>query len=385
MLERYLKEEGKYPESVGIIIWAIDTMKTKGDDVAEILYLMGVRPTWEETSGRVIGVEAIALEELKRPRIDVTVRISGLFRDTFPNVVNLIDEAVSLVANLIEPAEQNFIAKHVEAEVRETHQQDVDRDRTREEALYRIFGDRPGAYGCGVSDAIDSKNWKNQTDLSNVYVTWGCYAYGRKNYGVQVPEQFKRRLSKINLTVKNQDSREFDILDGDDWYDAHGGMITAVRTFKGEAPRSYCGDTSDPNRVKVRNTAEETKYVFRSRLLNPKWIQSMKRHGYQGAADLSRTLDTVLGWDVTTEVVEDWMYEDMAIKYVFDKEMQEWMKNVNPYALQNMVERLLEAIDRKLWQAPEEMKKQLQQLYLNIEGLLEGASEKEEKPKKEHV
>jgi cobaltochelatase CobN len=385
MLERYLKEEGKYPESVGIIIWAIDTMKTKGDDVAEILYLMGVRPTWEETSGRVIGVEAIALEELKRPRIDVTVRISGLFRDTFPNVVNLIDEAVSLVANLIEPAEQNFIAKHVEAEVRETHQQDVDRDRTREEALYRIFGDRPGAYGCGVSDAIDSKNWKNQTDLSNVYVTWGCYAYGRKNYGVQVPEQFKRRLSKINLTVKNQDSREFDILDGDDWYDAHGGMITAVRTFKGEAPRSYCGDTSDPNRVKVRNTAEETKYVFRSRLLNPKWIQSMKRHGYQGAADLSRTLDTVLGWDVTTEVVEDWMYEDMAIKYVFDKEMQEWMKNVNPYALQNMVERLLEAIDRKLWQAPEEMKQQLQQLYLNIEGLLEGANEKEEKPKKEHV
>jgi cobaltochelatase CobN len=192
-------------------------------------------------------------------------------------------------------------------------------------------------------------------------------------------------LSKINLTVKNQDSREFDILDGDDWYDAHGGMITAVKTFKGETPRSYCGDSSDPNRVKVRNTAEETKYVFRSRLLNPKWIQSMKRHGYQGAADLSRTLDTVLGWDVTTEVVEDWMYEDMAIKYVFDKEMQEWMKNVNPYALQNMVERLLEAIDRKLWQAPEEMKKQLQQLYLNIEGLLEGASEKEEKPKKEHV
>ena len=200
-----------------------------------------------------------------------------------------------------------------------------------------------------------------------------------------MPEQFKRRLSKIALTVKNQDSREFDILDGDDWYDAHGGMITAVRTLKGEAPRSYCGDTSDPNRVKVRNTAEETQYVFRSRLLNPKWIQSMKRHGYQGAADLSRTLDTVLGWDATTEVVEDWMYEDMAAKYVFDKEMQEWMKKVNPYALQNMIERLLEAIERKLWQASEEMKEQLQKLYLNIEGLLEGASEKEQEPKKERT
>ena len=385
MLERYLKEEGKYPESVGIIIWAIDTMKTKGDDIAEIFYLFGVRPIWEETSGRVIGVEAIPLEELKRPRIDVTVRISGLFRDTFPNVVNLIDEAVSLVANLTETAERNYIAKHVETEVREWKGKNLDAEKTREEALYRIFGDRPGAYGCGVSDAIDSKNWKDQKDLSNIYVTWGCYAYGRKNYGVQVPEQFKRRLSKIALTVKNQDSREFDILDGDDWYDAHGGMITAVRTLKGEAPRSYCGDTSDPNRVKVRNTAEETQYVFRSRLLNPKWIQSMKRHGYQGAADLSRTLDTVLGWDATTEVVEDWMYEDMAAKYVFDKEMQEWMKKVNPYALQNMIERLLEAIERKLWQASEEIKEQLQKLYLNIEGLLEGASEKEQEPKKERT
>jgi cobaltochelatase CobN len=376
MIERYVKEEGKYPESVGIIIWAIDTMKTKGDDIAEILYLMGVRPAWEETSGRVVGVEAIPFEELKRPRIDVTVRISGLFRDTFPNVVNLIDEAVRLVANLKETAEQNYIAKHVETEVNAHAAPGVRLEKARDEACYRIFGDRPGAYGCGVSDAIDSKNWKDQKDLSNIYVTWGCYAYGRKNYGVQVPEQFKLRLSKINLTVKNQDSREYDILDGDDWYDAHGGMINAVRTFKGEAPRSYCGDSSDPNRVKVRNTGEETKYVFRSRLLNPKWIQSMKRHGYQGATDLSRTLDFVLGWDATAEVVEDWMYEDIAKKYVFDKDMQEWMKEVNPYALQNMVERLLEAIERNMWEPSEDMKKQLQQLYLNIEGFLEGVSEK---------
>jgi cobaltochelatase CobN len=376
MLERYLKEEGKYPESVGIIIWAIDTMKTKGDDVAEILYLLGVRPVWEETSGRVIGVEAIPSEELKRPRIDVTVRISGLFRDTFPNVVNLIDDAVALTASLKEPLERNYVAKHVETEVKERATQGVAAEKARAEACYRIFGDRPGAYGCGVSDAIDSKNWKDQKDLSNIYVTWGCYAYGRKNYGVSVPEQFKLRLSKINLTVKNQDSREFDILDGDDWYDAHGGMIAAVKTFKGEAPRSYCGDSSDPNRVKVRNTAEETRYIFRSRLLNPKWIQSMKRHGYQGAADLSRTLDTVLGWDATVEVVEDWMYEDLAKKYVLDAEMQKWLEKENPYALQNMVERLLEAIERGRWEATEEMKQDLQRLYLNLEGLLEGASEK---------
>ncbi|MBT0159901.1 cobaltochelatase subunit CobN [Candidatus Bathyarchaeota archaeon A05DMB-2] len=382
LLERYLKEEGKYPESVGIVIWATDTMKTKGDDIAEILYLMGVKPIWEETSGRVIGIESIPLEVLKRPRIDVIVRISGLFRDTFPNIVHIIDDAVALVASLKEPAEQNYIAKHVEAEVKERVDQGVDLEKAKEEAHYRIFGDRPGAYGCGVSEAVDAKNWRDQKDLSDIYVTWGSYAYSRKTYGCSVPEQFKRRLSSIDVTVKNQDSREYDILDGDDWYDAHGGMINAVRTLKGKAPRSYCGDSSDPNRVKVRSTAEETCYVFRSRLLNPKWIESMMRHGYEAAGDFSRTFDFVLGWDATVEVVEDWMWEELAEKYVFDKKVQEWLKEVNPYALQNMIERLLEAIERNLWQATEEMKKKLQKSYLDIEGLLEGASEKKSSKEK---
>lgn len=376
LLERYLKEEGKYPESVGIVIWATDTMKTKGDDIAEVFYLMGVKPVWEESSGRVIGVEAIPLETLKRPRVDVTLRISGLFRDTFPNVIHVIDDAVALVAGLKEPPDRNFIAKHVETEVKDRVNQGVDSEEAREEACYRVFGDRPGAYGCGVSDVVDSKNWKDQKDLSDVYVTWGKYAYTRKTYGRSVPEQFELRLSKINVTVKNQDSREYDILDGDDWYDAHGGMINAVKTIGGKKPRSYCGDSSDPVRVKVRSAAEETSYVFRSRLLNPKWIESMKKHGYQGAADLSRTLDDVFGWDATVEAVEDWMYEDLAKKYVLDKAMQEWLKAVNPCALQNMVERLLEAIERNMWQATDDMKRELQKLYLDIEGLLEETGEK---------
>jgi cobaltochelatase CobN len=376
LLGRYLKEEGKYPENVGITIWATDTMKTKGDDLAEIMYLMGVKPVWEESSGRVVGVQVIPLELLKRPRIDVTVRISGLFRDTFPNVVHLLDDAVSLVAGLKEPSEKNFIAKHVETEVKERSAEGIGVEQAREEACYRIFGDRPGAYGCGVSEAIDAKNWKDQKDLSDIYINWGSYAYTRKTYGCSVPEEFKRRLSKINVTVKNQDSREYDILDGDDWYDSHGGMITAVKTVGGKAPRSYCGDTSDPDRVKVRSTAEETCHVFRSRLLNPKWIQSMKRHGYSGASDVSRTLDFVFGWDATVEVVEDWMYEDLTKKYVLDPEMQQWFKEVNPYALQNMIERLLEAIKRGMWQPSEEMKRQLEQLYLQVEGWLETANEK---------
>jgi cobaltochelatase CobN len=375
MISRFLKEEGKYPENVGIVIWATDTMKTKGDDIAEILYLMGMRPVWEASSGRVVGVEAIPLKALKRPRIDVTVRMSGLFRDTFPNIVHLIDDAVALAASLKEPPEQNFIAKHIETEITERVAEGVTAEKAREEASYRIFGDRPGAYGCGVSEVIDSKNWKDQKDLSDIYVNWGSYAYTRKTYGLQVPKQFERRLSKINITVKNQDSREYDILDGDDWYDAHGGMINAVKTLGGKAPRSYCGDSSDPDRVKIRSTTEETCQVFRSRLLNPKYIESMKKHGYQGAADLSRTLDFVFGWDATVEAVEDWMYEALTQKYVLDKAMQDWLKDVNPHALQNMVERLLEAINRGMWQAPEDIKNELQKLYLNVEGWLEGANE----------
>jgi len=371
LLERYLKDEGKYPESIGIIIWGTGTMRTKGDDIAEILYLMGVKPIWEESSGRVKGIEVIPVEELGHPRIDVTLRISGLFRDAFPNIVHLIDEAVEMIASLDEAPATNYLAKHVAEEVREKVAQGINLEQAKEEACYRVFGCKPGTYGAGVSDAIDSKNWKDEKDLGEIYVVWGGYAYGRKNYGVTVPEQFKRRLSQLDIAVKNQDTREYDMLDSDDFYSYHGGMIAAVKAFKGELPRSYSGDNSDPNRVKIRSAAEVTKHIFRARILNPKWIESMKRHGYKGAADFSRLVDFAFGWDATAEVLEDWMYEELAKKYALDKEMQQWLKEVNPYALQNIAERLLEAIERGMWQATEEMKQELQHIYLDIEGVLE--------------
>ncbi|MCD6506825.1 cobaltochelatase subunit CobN [Candidatus Poribacteria bacterium] len=371
LLERYLKDEGKYPESIGMVIWGTGTMRTKGDDIAEVLYLMGIKPIWEEVSGRVKGIRVIPLEELGHPRIDITLRISGLFRDAFPNLVHLIDEAVEMVANLDEPPEWNYLAKHVREEVEEKVAAGMSLEQAREEATYRIFGCKPGAYGAGVSDAIDAKNWKDEKDLGEIYVVWGGYAYGRRNYGVTAPEQFKRRLSRLDLTVKNEDTREYDMLDADDFYSYHGGMIAAVKAFKGELPRSYSGDSSDPDRVKIRSTAEETKHIFRARILNPKWIESMKRHGYKGAADLSRAVDVAFGWDATAEVLEDWMYEELAKKYALDKGMQEWLKEVNPYALQNIAERLLEAIERGMWQATEEMRQKLRDIYLGIEGVLE--------------
>ena len=371
LLERYLEDEGCYPESLGMVIWGSPTMRTKGDDIAEVLCLMGVRPVWEERSGRVTGIELIPMEELQRPRIDVMLRISGFFRDAFPNIVHLVDRAVELVAEQKEPPEQNFLAKHVSADISEKTAAGIDGEQAKTLACYRIFGCRPGAYGAGVSDAIDSKNWKNEKDLAEIYVKWGGYAYGRKNFGATVPDEFRRRLSRLDLTVKNEDTREYDMLDGDDFYSYHGGMIAAVKALKGELPRSYCGDSSDPDRVKTRSTVEETKHIFRARILNPKWIESMKRHGYKGAGDISRMVDIAFGWDATAEVLEDWMYEELANKYALDKDMQEWLKKVNPHALQNIAERLLEAVERGMWQATEEMKEELRDVYLDIEGWIE--------------
>ena len=374
LLERYLKDEGRYPESVGMIIWGTGTMRTKGDDVSEVLYLMGVRPVWEDRSGRVVGIELIPMAELGHPRIDVTLRISGLFRDAFSNIVALIDEAVEMVAGLDEPHEENYLARHVAEDTKDKIAQGIDPVQAKVEACYRIFGCRPGAYGAGVCEAIDSKNWKDEHDLAEIYIKWGGYAYGRQNYGITVPDDFRRRLSRLDLTVKNEDSREYDMLDGDDFYSYHGGMIAAVKALKGELPRSYSGDSSDPDRVKIRSTIEETKHIFRARILNPKWIESMKRHGYKGAGDMSRMVDIAFGWDATAEVLEDWMYEELANRYALDEKMQEWLKSVNPHALLNISERLLEAIDRDMWNATDDMKQKLRDVYLEIEGMIEDDS-----------
>jgi len=375
LLDKYVEDEGRYPASVGNVLWAIDTMRTNGECVSQCLYLMGIRPVWEEASGRVLSLEVIPLEELKRPRIDVTVRISGLFRDNFPNVANLIDEAVAMVAGLKEPEDKNYIIKHVKIDVAERMAEGLDRETAEEEALIRIFGDKPGDYGTGVGEAIETKNWENQSDLGNIYITWGGYAYGKKNFGKTAPEIFKRRLKNVEATTKNMNSREYDALQVDDTYGYHAGMDLAVKVVTGKAPRSYYGDSSDPDRVKIRSTAEEIKYCFRSRLVNPKWIEGMMRHGYHGAAEFSRQMDYVFGWEATADVIEDWMWDDISDKFVLDPDMQQWLKEVNPYALQNMTERLLEAVDRGLWEASDERKDELKQIYLDIEGVIEEENE----------
>jgi cobaltochelatase CobN len=364
LLRCYLEEEGRYPETIGIVVWGTAAMRTQGDDVAEILALMGVRPTWNEESLRVTGLEVIPSEELGRPRIDVTVRISGFFRDAFPNLISLMDDAVRTVAALDEPHEMNFVKKHVEEEI------ETGADERR--STTRIFGSKPGAYGAGLLPLIDARNWRDDEDLAEVYAVWGGYAYGKGLDGVEAREALESNLRRTEIAVKNVDNREHDLFDADDYFQYHGGMIAAVRALTGSSPKGYIGDSADPSRPKTRSLTEEARRVFRSRVANPKWIEAMQRHGYKGAFELSATVDYLFGYDATAGVVEDWMYRDVTHKYVLDEMVRDFMQGSNPWALRAISERLLEAAERGLWSEPDpEDLEALKAAYLENEGILE--------------
>jgi cobaltochelatase CobN len=375
VIAQYVADEGYYPESIGMIMWSGANMRSRGQCIAEFLYLMGVRPVWQRGSKRVVDLEVIPLAELKRPRMDVTARISGLFRDTQPNGVKWMDKAVSMVSQLEEPLESNYVRKHVLADVQELERQGIESRQALVQACYRIFGCPPGAYGAGVGSLLEEKNWETVDDLAKVYVRWGAHAYGAASNGAFVPGLFSRRLSTLDVTVKNEDNREVHMLNSDDFNAYHGGMVAAVRSLGRKTPKSYCGDSSDRSHIVVRSLGEEFKRIFRGETMNPKYIDGMKRHGYKGAADLAGVVAHCYDWDATSEVMEDWMYDGLAEKYALDQKMQEWMKEVNPWALQRIAEKLLEAQQRGMWQADDKTKEELQQLYLEIEGDLEERSE----------
>lgn len=375
LLERYLSETGKYPDSIGILVYGSATMRSRGDDIAEIYYLMGLKPVWQKGSGNVGGLEVIPMDQLKRPRLDVVPRISGFFRDAFPNLVERIDEAVRMVTALNEPPETNILRRNVMKDLAEYRQQGLSEEDAMREATFRVFGCPPGTYGAGVSELVESKNWKTQEDLGNNYIRYSSHAYGKGSYGHQKAGAFRRVLSRMDVTVKNEDSREYDMMSCTDYYNYYGGLIVAAKTVRGSLPFAMMGDSADPKRIKMRTTFEEAKHVLRSRLVNPKWLEGMKRHGYKGAGDISHMMDVVLGWDATAEVIEDWMYEKIAEKYALDPEMQEWMKEVNPHALQNILDKLLEAISRGMWNTDDKMKDDLRDAYLEAEGEIEEWSE----------
>ncbi|MEU8151210.1 cobaltochelatase subunit CobN [Nonomuraea sp. NPDC048901] len=361
LLERYRADTGDWPRSVGLSVWGTSAMRTAGDDVAEVLALLGIRPVWDEASRRVTNLEPIPPAELGRPRVDVTVRISGFFRDAFPHVVAMLDDAVRLAAGLDEPPEHNYVRAHVTATGGEERH-----------ATMRIFGSAPGAYGAGLLPLIDSRNWRDDADLAEVYAVWGGYAYGRDLDGVAARPQMEDAYRRIAVAAKNVDTREHDIADSDDYFQYHGGMIATVRALTGRAPAAYVGDSTRPDAVRTRTLSEETSRIFRARVVNPRWLAAMRRHGYKGAFELAATVDYLFGYDATTGVVADWMYDKLAETYVLDRENQEFMARSNPWALHGIAERLLEAAERRMWEHPDpEILRGLQEVYLKTEGDLE--------------
>ena len=365
LLARYREDYGDWPRSVGLSVWGTSAMRTAGDDIAEVLALLGVRPVWDDASRRVVNLEAIPPAELGRPRIDVTVRISGFFRDAFPHVVTMLDDAVQLVAGLDEPSEDNYVRAHAQADIAEHG--DERRSTT------RIFGSKPGTYGAGLLQLIDSRNWRDDADLAEVYTAWGGFAYGRGLDGKAASDDMSRKYRRIAVAAKNTDTREHDIADSDDYFQYHGGMVATVRALTGKAPAAYIGDNTRPDAVRTRTLSEETTRVFRARVVNPRWINAMRRHGYKGAFEMAATVDYLFGYDATAGVMADWMYERLSAEYVLDDENRKFMAESNPWALHGMAERLLEAAGRGMWAQPEQATLDgLRAVLLETEGELEG-------------
>jgi len=384
LVEYYTQEHGEYPKTLGLSLWGTATMRTGGDDIAEALALLGVQPVWDGAARRVVDFEILPLAILGRPRVDVTLRISGFFRDAFPNLIDLFDQAVSAVADLDEPPEQNPLADAVRQETDLWTSQGLTLEEAVVRSRYRIFGSRPGAYGAGLQGLMESQNWTDDEDLARAYINWSSYAYSSgageareqaagsrgadSNNIIQCPmpnapcpmpnalcpmpniEAFKQRLSQMQVVLHNQDNREHDLLDSDDYYQFQGGLTAAVRSLQGKNPQTYFGDNSIPAQPRVRQLKEEIARVYRSRVVNPKWIAGVMRHGYKGAFEMAATVDFLFAYDATAKCVEDYMYQGIVEAYLLDPVVSEFIQEKNPYALRDIAEKLLEAHKRNLWE-----------------------------------
>jgi cobaltochelatase CobN len=375
VLARHLAEEGRYPEMIGLGAWGTSQMRTQGDDVAEVLALLGVEPVWDPRSRRVQDVALVPLERLGRPRIDVTLRISGFFRDAFPHLIALVDRAVELVVLQEEPPDRNFPRKHYLEELERRSGESP--EEAEAAARYRIFGAKPGTYGAGIQALIETRHWETDEDLATVFLEWGGYAYGREADGVDARKVFAERLRTVEVAVHNQDNREHDLFDSDDYYQFHGGMVATVRALSGRQPKAYFGDSSRPDAARVRDLREEALRVYRSRVVNPKWLESMRRHGYKGGLELVATVDYVFGFDATARVAPDFVYQGLAEEYVLSEEMREFLARSNPWALHAITERLLEAAGRGLWEKPgESTLRDLRGVLGDAEAIVEGRGER---------
>ena len=329
--------------------WGTSNMRTGGDDIAQALALMGVRPQWDAGSGRVSGFEVMPADVLGRPRVDVTLRLSGFFRDAFPAQIDLFDSAARAVAALDEPPEQNPLAAQVARDAAALVSAGADPDAARRRAGHRAFGSKPGSYGAGLQALIDEGGWDTDADLASAYVAWSGYAYGGGAAGAAEHGLFERRLGNVEAVVHNQDNREHDLLDSDDYYQFEGGMTAAVRAHSGRQPAVWHNDHSRPESPRIRTLEDEIGRVVRARVVNPKWIAGVMRHGYKGAFEIAATVDYLFAFAATARCVKNHHFELVFEAYLGDPAVLAFLEDSNPAALREIADRLLEARERGLW------------------------------------
>jgi len=349
LVERYAQEHGSYPKRLALSAWGTANMRTGGDDIAQALALLGVRPTWETASGRVTGFEILPASVLDRPRVDVTLRISGFFRDAFPGLIDLFDSAVRAVAALDEPADINPLAASVHVDRQQLEAAGIPPDAAARRAGYRIFGSKPGAYGAGLQTLIDERIWQDDGDLADAYLGWGQWAYAAGGEGHAERGLFEARLAATEAVLHNQDNREHDLLDSDDYYQFEGGLALAVRHLSGRAPAVYHSDHSRPDRPRIRTLREEIGRIVRGRTANPRWIAGVMRHGYKGAAEIAATVDYLFAFAATARAVDDSHFDVLYEAYLSDAAVRDFMVRHNPAALAETRARFREAVERGLW------------------------------------
>ena len=357
-IKKYYKLHGRYPRVVSVVLWGFETMKTGGETIAAILRFLGVKPVWKSIYIR--DLEVIPIEELGRPRIDVLVTICGIFRDTFYNIIELLDRAFKLVADLNEPPEWNYVRANILQ----------DRSELGDESLLRIFGPPEGEYATPLTNLIESSAWRSEVELMQVYLESMRYAYGENIRNYKAEKTFKTLLSKVDVVTQIRDSIDYEITDLDHYYEFLGGLTKSVEKIKGVKPLVLVADTTK-ERVKVEHVSEAIRRGVITRLLNPKWISEMLKHGYNGAAKIADRVEYLLGLAATVGYVEDWMWNSLAEKIVFNKEVSNTMQRENPWALQKIMKKLLEANVRGYWHPPKKVLEKLKEKYLEVEGLLE--------------
>ncbi len=363
LVQRYVQDHGEYPRTIALSAWGTATMRTGGDDLAQALALLGVRPVW--SGQRVVDTEILPAHVLRRPRVDVVLRISGFFRDAFPELIRLFDAAVNAVAALDEPEHENPLRARVlreEAALRAR----MSEHEAAKRARYRVFGSKPGAYGAGLQALLDRGNWHTRADLAEAYLEWGGYAYGQEG-GVPARAELEGQLAHVDAVLQNQDNREHDVLDSDDYYQFQGGLSAAVEHVRGDKPALYHGDNANPESPRVRTLREEIGKLVRSRVVNPKWLAGVRRHGYKGAAEMAATVDYLFGYDAATDVVEDHQYALVSDAYLLDPENRAFLDRHNPSALREMSERMLEAMQRGMWREPGDYRAAIEDILLDVE------------------